>query len=74
MAKKENTITRGGIETPVEGFMDNITTSAPFSPTYGDHKTPGSQMAPTTAAGRGAKTAMRSHIFKDVNFRLGGKK
>lgn len=75
MAKKENTITKGGIETAVEGFMGNITTSAPFTATYGDHKTPGSQMAPTTAAGRGDKgSGMRSHIFKDVNFRLGGKK
>ncbi len=72
MAKKENTITGGGIETAV--FASNPFTPGDASMTYGDHKKPGSQMAPTTAAGRGAPSAMRSKIFKDANFRLGGKK
>lgn len=49
----ENKITSGGIETAVEGFMGNITTSAPFKATYGDHKKPGSQMAPMVKGGRG---------------------
>lgn len=75
MAKQENEITKGRIETPVQGFFGNITTSAPFTSTYGEHKTPGSQMAPTTAKGRGgAKEAMRSKIFDKTNFNVGGKK
>lgn len=70
---KENTITSGKIETAVQGFFGNITTSAPFTSTYGEHKTPGSQMAPTTAKGRGAPEAMRSKIFDKAAFKLGGK-
>lgn len=61
---KEAKITSGGIHTEVEGFFGNICTSAPFSPTYGDHKKIGSEMAPVTAAGRGAKSFFRSKLMK----------
>lgn len=68
----ENKITSGGIETAVEGFMGNITTSTPFKPTYGDHKKPGSEMAPMRTAGRGgAKSTIKGKLM-DVNFK-GGK-
>jgi hypothetical protein len=63
--KRENVITSGGIETPVEGFMGDITRSAPFSPTYGNHKKPGSQMAPMKTGGRGpAGTFMRKKLIQ----------
>jgi len=62
--RKENVVTSGGIETPVEGFHGNITTSSPFSPTYGNHKKPGSQMAPIKTGGRGgAGTYMRGKLI-----------
>lgn len=68
MAKKssggrESKITSGGIETSVEGFFGNILTSSPAAATYGDHKKIGSEMAPTTAAGRGAKEKMRGSLY-----------
>ena len=69
MAKQENKVTSGGIETANEGFMGNITTSTPFSPTYGDHKKPGSQEAPMQTGGRGgAKASIRSKL-NDVSFK-----
>jgi len=63
-SRKENTVTAGGIETPVEGFFGNITTSAPFSPTYGNHKVIGSEMLPVMGArGRGgAPIKMRNKL------------
>lgn len=61
---KEATITAGGIETSVEGFFGNITTSAPFRPTYGEHKAIGSDMMPTVIGGRGgAKQFFRSKLM-----------
>ncbi len=67
--RTESTITSGGIETSVEGFHGNITTSTPFSPTYGDHKKPGSQGAPILKGGRGgAKTFLRGKTEK-ANFK-----
>lgn len=69
---KENKITPGGIETANEGFMGNITTSTPFDPKYGDHKKPGSQMAPMRTAGRGGAKATIRGKLNDVVFK-GGK-
>lgn len=69
---KENKITSGGIETPNEGFMGNITTSTPFDPKYGDHKKPGSQMAPLQTGGRGGAKATIRGKLNDVVFK-GGK-
>jgi hypothetical protein len=60
---KEATITGGGIETNVEGFFGDITTSAPFSSTYGDHKAIGSDMMPTVKGGRGSKSFFRSKLM-----------
>lgn len=60
---KEATITAGGIETNVEGFFGNITTSAPFSPTYGNHKGIGDEMLPTVTGGRGTKTFFRNKLM-----------
>lgn len=63
--RTEGAITSGGIETSVEGFHGNITTSSPFSATYGDHKRPGSQMLPTSKGGRGgAKSVLRGKTSK----------
>ena len=63
-SRKENTVTSGGIETAIEGFFGNITTSSPFSPTYGNHKVIGSEMLPTQGAkGRGgAKIFFRNKL------------
>lgn len=74
MAKKsgkESFITGGGIESSVEGFDGNITTSCSFKPTYGDHKKIGSDMAPVTSKGRGAGEKMRSSLM--TGGRGGGK-
>lgn len=60
---REAKITSGMIHTEVEGFFGNITTSCPFSPTYGDHKSMGSEMAPLVKGGRGAKEKMRSSLY-----------
>lgn len=63
-SSRENHITAGAIETPVEGFMGDITRSAPFRATYGNHKRMGSEMAPMKAAGRGgAGKDMRSKLM-----------
>lgn len=70
---KENKVTSGGIETANEGFMGNITTSSPFDPRYGDHKKPGSQMAPIRTAGRGGSSMSIRGKLNDVNFK-GGKR
>jgi len=67
---RENTITPGAIETPVEGFMGNITTSAPFRPTYGNHKSIGSEMLPTEKGGRGgAKEWFRGKLMDPMKGR-----
>ena len=69
---RENHITAGGIETPVEGFMGNITTSAPFKATYGNHKRMGSEMAPVKTGGRaGSGTPMKGKL-QTVVFRTKG--
>lgn len=61
---REAVITSGAIETNVEGFFGNITTSAPFSPTYGDHKKIGSDMLPVEKGGRGgSKQFFRSKLM-----------
>jgi hypothetical protein len=66
--RKENVITAGGIETCNEGFMGNIETSAPFSPTYGNHKRIGSQMLPTKTGGRGgSKVSFRKKLMTGGN-------
>lgn len=74
MSKKENTITSGGIETPVEGFFGNITTKAPFDPKYGPHKTPGSQNAPMRMGGRGGAGKSIEGKLMNVAFKGPGTK
>jgi hypothetical protein len=60
---RESVVT-GEIETCVQGFFGNITTSSPFTSTYGNHKKMGSEMLPTQGAkGRGgAKIVMRNKL------------
>lgn len=61
---RENTITTGGIETAVEGFMGDITHNSPASATYGAHKKFGSENAPTVTGGRkGAKVVLRKKLY-----------
>lgn len=60
---KEAVITKGRIHTEVEGFFGNITTSAPFSPTYGNHKELGSEMAPMVKGGRSASEKFRKSLM-----------
>lgn len=61
---KENAITGGGIETPVEAFMQSNPLGTPsFKSTYGDHKKMGSEGAPCTAGGRGSKEKMRGSLY-----------
>jgi hypothetical protein len=69
---RENHITSGAIETPVEGFMGNITTTAPFRPTYGNHKRMGSEMAPMKTGGRGGSGTPMKGKLQDVVFRSKG--
>ena len=66
--RNEGIVTAGGIATDVEGFMGSITDSAPFSPTYGNHKVIGSQMLPT----QGAKGRGGSKIFFRNKLNTGG--
>jgi hypothetical protein len=61
-AGREGVITAGGIETCVEGFFGNITTEAPFKPTYGNHKAIGAENVPVVKGGRGAKAFFRSKL------------
>ncbi len=63
-ASREAVVTSGGIETQVEGFHGNLTTSSPFRSTYGNHKVMGSEMLPTQGAkGRGgSKTFFRNKL------------
>ncbi len=61
-AGREGKITAGGIETAVYGFFGNITTEAPFKPTYGNHKMIGSENLPIVKGGRGAKASFRSKL------------
>lgn len=70
---KENHITAGGIETAVEGFKGDITRTAPFRATYGNHKRMGSEMAPLKTGGRGTsgEKPMRGKLF-DVIFKTKG--
>ncbi len=69
---RENVITSGSIETPVEGFAGNIFTSAPFKPTYGNHKRMGSQMAPVKTGGRGGSGEPMKKKLQSVIFRTKG--
>ena len=58
---REAAITPGGIETNVAGFFGDITKGSPVSLTYGAHKKPYSENAPTVKGGRkGAKTVLRN--------------
>lgn len=72
-ASRENVVTGGGVETPVEGFMGDITTSSPFKPTYGNHKRIGSEMLPTKIGGRGGSGQTIRSKLNDVVFRGGDK-
>ena len=64
---KENTITSGGIETPVRGFFNGPLGPPPFTAVYGDHKTMGSEMAPIVKGGRGSKASFRSKLMTGGN-------
>jgi hypothetical protein len=59
---KEAVITEGGIETNVAAFFNGPFGTAPFSATYGEHKTMGSENAPIVKGGRGAKTYFRGKM------------
>jgi SNF2 family DNA or RNA helicase len=69
---RENVITSGGIETAVEGFHGNILTTAPFRPTYGNHKRMGSEMAPMKTGGRGGSEAPMKGKLQAVVFKTKG--
>ena len=69
---KENRITAGGIETPVEGFDGDILHSSTFRPTYGNHKRMGSEMAPMKTGGRGGSGQTIKSKLQDVVFRSKG--
>lgn len=70
--RTENKITSGGIESAVEGFHGDILHTSPFTPTYGNHKRMGSQMAPMKVGGRGGSgEPMKKKLF-DVKFRSKG--
>jgi hypothetical protein len=71
---RENVITAGGIETPVHGFFGNITTEVPWRPVYGDHKKPGSEMAPMVKGGRGGSKPEILGKLYDGQFPYKGKK
>lgn len=61
---REAAITPGGIETNVEAFMGDITKGSHGSMTYGAHKKPYSENAPTEKGGRkGAKTVLRNKLY-----------
>lgn len=58
---REATITPGGIETNVQAFMGDIAKGSHGTMTYGAHKKPYSENAPTEKGGRkGAKTVLRN--------------
>ena len=59
----ENTITEGGIETPVHAFFNGITSASTFEATYGEHKVMGSDNAPIVKGGRGTKASFRSKLM-----------
>jgi hypothetical protein len=66
-ATKENYLTQGGIETPVQAFgwgNPDPLRVGPFVAYYGDHKQMGSQMLPTKLGGRGGDG---ESIKKDLN-------
>lgn len=70
--KRENHITAGGIETAVEGFKGDITRTAPFTKTYGNHKNMGSEMAPMKVGGRGGAGKDMRGKLQSVVFRTKG--
>lgn len=62
---REASITSGRIETPVTGFMGaGVFGDPPFNAKYGDHKAPGSEMAPMTAGPRGSKSFFKSKLIQ----------
>ncbi len=62
---REGFITSGGIETNVTGFAGaGVFGDPPFSPDYGKHKTPGSEMAPMTAGPRSGKSYFKSKLIQ----------
>lgn len=61
---RENTITPGGIETPVAAFHGDITKGSTARLEYGAHKKPYSENAPMDKGGRkGAKTVLRNKLY-----------
>jgi hypothetical protein len=70
--RRENIVTSGAIETAVEGFHGDILHTAPFSPTYGNHKRMGSEMAPMKTGGRGGSGTTIKSKLQDVVFRSKG--
>lgn len=69
---RESFITAGGVETGVEGFMGDITRTSPFTPTYGNHKRMGSEMAPMKTGGRGGSEAPMKGKLQSVVFKAKG--
>jgi hypothetical protein len=69
---RENIVTSGGIETAVQGFHGNILQTAPFRPTYGNHKKMGSEMAAMKTGGRGGSGEPMKKKLQDVKFRTKG--
>ena len=66
---RESHITAGGIETNVHAFFGGITNPvASVEFTYGEHKRPGSEMAPVVKGGRGgAKAEFHSKLNSGGN-------
>lgn len=61
---RESAITSGGIETNVEAFHGDIAKGSHGSMTYGAHKKPYSENAPTEKGGRkGAKVVLRGKLY-----------